>query len=41
MLGAGETILGQTDAFISDPDNRGLYIPRPLAEDALRRAIAR
>ena len=27
MLGAGETVLGQTDRFVSDPDNRGLYIP--------------
>ena len=27
MLGAGETVLGQTDRFISDPDHRGLYIP--------------
>jgi chemotaxis protein methyltransferase CheR len=29
MLGAGETVLGQTDRFVSDPDNRGLYIPAP------------
>ena len=27
MLGAGETVLGQTDRFISDPEHRGLYIP--------------
>ncbi len=27
MLGAGETVLGQTDRFASDPDHRGLYIP--------------
>ncbi|MGZ8999081.1 MAG: CheR family methyltransferase [Allosphingosinicella sp.] len=27
MLGAGETVLGQTDRFTSDPDHRGLYIP--------------
>jgi chemotaxis protein methyltransferase CheR len=27
MLGAGETTLGQTDRFVSDPDHRGLYIP--------------
>jgi chemotaxis protein methyltransferase CheR len=26
MLGAGETVLGQTDRFISDPDHRGLYV---------------
>ncbi|MEA3065695.1 MAG: chemotaxis protein methyltransferase CheR [Sphingomonadales bacterium] len=25
MLGAGETVIGQTDAFVSDPDCRGLY----------------
>lgn len=25
MLGAGETVIGQTDAFISDPERRGLY----------------
>ncbi len=27
MLGAGETVLGQTDRFVSDPDFRGLYLP--------------
>jgi len=26
MLGAGETVIGQTDAFRSDPERRGLYI---------------
>ena len=26
MLGAGETVLGQTERFISDPNHRGLYI---------------
>ena len=26
MLGAGETVLGQTERFVSDPDHRGLYI---------------
>jgi chemotaxis protein methyltransferase CheR len=25
MLGAGETVIGQTDRFVSDPDCRGLY----------------
>jgi chemotaxis protein methyltransferase CheR len=25
MLGAGETVLGQTDRFVSDPEHRGLY----------------
>lgn len=29
MLGAGETVLGQTDRFVSDPAHRGLYIPAP------------
>ena len=29
MLGAGETVLGQTDRFVSDSDYRGLYIPAP------------
>ncbi|MDB5669215.1 MAG: Chemotaxis protein CheR [Alphaproteobacteria bacterium] len=33
MLGAGETVIGQTSHFISDSENRGLYIraPRPQA----------
>ena len=26
LLGAGETVIGQTDAFVSDPQNRGLYM---------------
>src|SRR3712207_2650066 len=26
MLGAGETVIGQTDAFVSDPECRGLYL---------------
>ncbi|HEV2568309.1 CheR family methyltransferase [Sphingomonas sp.] len=29
MLGAGETVIGQTDAFISAPDARGLYARSP------------
>lgn len=29
MLGAGETVLGQTDRFVSDSAYRGLYIPAP------------
>lgn len=28
MLGAGETVIGQTDAFVADTDLRGLYRPR-------------
>jgi chemotaxis protein methyltransferase CheR len=31
MLGAGETVIGQTDAFASDPDCRGLYVPAAAA----------
>jgi chemotaxis protein methyltransferase CheR len=34
MLGAGETVLGQTDRFVSDPDFRGLYLPAAAAEQA-------
>jgi chemotaxis protein methyltransferase CheR len=34
MLGAGETALGQTDRFVSDPDHRGLYIPAPVGNQA-------
>jgi chemotaxis protein methyltransferase CheR len=30
MLGAGETVIGQTDRFVSDPDCRGLYLPAPV-----------
>jgi len=33
MLGAGETVIGQTDRFISDPKHRGLYVPAPARED--------
>jgi chemotaxis protein methyltransferase CheR len=32
MLGAGETVLGQTDRFVSDAECRGLYIPVPAAQ---------
>jgi chemotaxis protein methyltransferase CheR len=35
MLGAGETVIGQTDAFIPDPDCRGFY---RLATNGLARA---
>lgn len=31
VLGAAETILGQTDAFEPDTEYRGLYRPRPVA----------
>ena len=33
MLGAGETVIGQTDRFVSDPDFRGLYMPAPDADE--------
>jgi chemotaxis protein methyltransferase CheR len=32
MLGAGETVMGQTDRFISDAECRGLYMPAPQAQ---------
>jgi chemotaxis protein methyltransferase CheR len=39
MLGAGETVIGQTDAFVSDPDHRGLYRRRDdSAVEAPRRS---
>jgi chemotaxis protein methyltransferase CheR len=39
MLGAGETVIGQTDRFVSDPENRGLYVPVP-AGGALAARVA-
>jgi chemotaxis protein methyltransferase CheR len=36
MLGAGETVIGQTEDFISDAGCRGLYRPSALAADAGR-----
>jgi hypothetical protein len=38
MLGAGETVIGQTDAFVSDADCRGLYIRSPQSRPASRAA---
>ena len=32
MLGAGETVLGQTDRFASDAECRGLYVPVATAQ---------
>jgi chemotaxis protein methyltransferase CheR len=29
MLGAGETVIGHTDSFASDPECRGLYLRVP------------
>lgn len=34
MLGAGETVIGQTDRFASDPETRGLYKPVTAAAAA-------
>ncbi|MDT9597550.1 CheR family methyltransferase [Sphingosinicella rhizophila] len=34
LLGAGETVIGQTDQFVSDPECRGLYIRRRMIEPA-------
>ena len=39
MLGAGETVIGQTDDFVSDPDCRGLY-QRACARAERRRAAS-
>jgi chemotaxis protein methyltransferase CheR len=39
MLGAGETVIGQTNRFVSDPDCRGLYRPaEPEADASFARA---
>lgn len=34
MLGAGETIIGHGSDFVTDPDNRGLYIRNPAQQPA-------
>jgi len=39
MLGAGETVIGQTAAFVSDPECRGLYM-RASSHPELRRAAS-
>lgn len=39
MLGAGETVIGQTDDFVSDSECRGLYL-RALARPERRRAAS-
>jgi chemotaxis protein methyltransferase CheR len=36
MLGAGETVIGQTDEFMSDPEHRGLYVKRQAGQQPLR-----
>ncbi|HEY0149258.1 MAG TPA: protein-glutamate O-methyltransferase CheR [Allosphingosinicella sp.] len=38
MLGAAETVIGQTDAFLPDPSLRGLYTPAPAAASVQRAA---
>ena len=38
MLGAGETVIGQTDAFASDPECRGLYLRAPERPERRRAA---
>jgi chemotaxis protein methyltransferase CheR len=38
MLGAGETVIGQTDAFVSDPECRGLYVRAPARPERRRAA---
>jgi chemotaxis protein methyltransferase CheR len=38
MLGAGETIIGQTDEFVPDPENRGLYIRSAASAPKIRAA---
>jgi chemotaxis protein methyltransferase CheR len=39
MLGAGETVIGHTEDFISDPEQRGLYIRRPVQAPPARAAV--
>ncbi len=38
MLGAGETVIGQTDVFASDPECRGLYLRVPALTERRRAA---
>ena len=38
MLGAGETVIGQTSQFASDPDCRGLYMRSPQTRIGIRAA---
>jgi chemotaxis protein methyltransferase CheR len=40
MLGAGETVIGQTAHFRPDPEERGLYVPVP-ADDQSTRTLGR
>jgi chemotaxis protein methyltransferase CheR len=38
MLGAGETVIGQSDEFVTDPECRGLYVRARKAQAAVRAA---
>lgn len=40
MLGAGETVIGQTDRFVADPQARGLYRASPGGDPAIAVPIA-
>jgi chemotaxis protein methyltransferase CheR len=40
MLGAGETVLGHTDDFVSDPEQRGLYVRKSNAPPTARASVA-
>ena len=39
MLGAGETVIGHTDDFVSDPEQRGLYVRKPVQAPPARAAL--
>lgn len=41
VLGAGETVIGQTDRFVSDSGMRGLYSAAPVASQSPLRAASR
>jgi chemotaxis protein methyltransferase CheR len=41
MLGAGETVIGQTERFASHPEMRGLYVAAHEVSQSPRRATAR
>lgn len=41
MLGAGETVLGQTERFVSHPEMRGLYMAAPDVSQSPLRAASR
>jgi chemotaxis protein methyltransferase CheR len=40
MLGAGETVIGQSDSFVPDPECRGLYVRTPRKAAAPRAAAS-